>query len=82
MISAITNPFLYSYFNETFKNGLERIYSSCCLQMNREVNQISFNQTEYSVNQIKLLDRHPSSILLNGDSNSKISTKVTMISSN
>ena len=34
MISAITNPFLYSYFNETFKNGLKKIFSLCCPQIN------------------------------------------------
>ena len=26
MISAISNPFLYSYFNETFKDGFEKIF--------------------------------------------------------
>lgn len=30
MISAIANPFLYGYFNETFKDGLEKIFSICC----------------------------------------------------
>lgn len=30
MISAIANPFLYGYFNETFKDGLEKIFAICC----------------------------------------------------
>lgn len=30
MISAISNPFLYGYYNETFKNGLEKIFSYFC----------------------------------------------------
>ena len=30
MISAIANPFLYGYFNEAFKDGLEKIFSNCC----------------------------------------------------
>jgi hypothetical protein len=53
MISAITNPFLYSYFNETFKNGLTKIFSSCCPQINRDVNRISFYQAEHSVSHNK-----------------------------
>jgi hypothetical protein len=48
MISAMTNPFLYSYFNETFKNGLQKIFSSCCSQMNREI-----NQTDYLITNVK-----------------------------
>ncbi len=90
MISAITNPFLYSYFNETFKNGLERIFSSCCLQMNREINQISSDQTECSGTQIKseknLLQSTSSSYQpsnsLNGDCHSRLSTGLTIMSSN
>ncbi|CAF1166713.1 unnamed protein product [Rotaria sordida] len=54
MISAITNPFLYSYFNETFKDGLQKLFSSCCPRMNREINQISFDTTICSTNQINL----------------------------
>lgn len=50
MISAISNPFLYSYFNETFKNGLERVFSLCCLSINRETDQILFSQTDYPLN--------------------------------
>jgi hypothetical protein len=46
MISAITNPFLYGYFNETFKDGLERIFSLCCPNMNRDINEIYFNTTD------------------------------------
>jgi hypothetical protein len=90
MISAITNPFLYSYFNETFKNGLERIFSSCCLQMNREINQISSDQTECSGTQVKseknLLQSTSSSYQqsnsLNGDCHSRLSTGLTIMSSN
>jgi hypothetical protein len=46
MISAITNPFLYGYFNETFKDGLEKIVSLCCPQMIRDKNNIYYNQTD------------------------------------
>lgn len=54
MISAITNPFLYSCFNETFKDGLHRLFSSCCPRMNREINQVAFDAAEYKTNKIKL----------------------------
>jgi hypothetical protein len=54
MISAISNPFLYSYFNETFKDGLKRIFSFCCPPMNRGINQMSFDQMDYSTNKIKI----------------------------
>lgn len=30
MISAIANPFLYGYFNETFKEGLAKLFAMCC----------------------------------------------------
>ena len=53
MISAISNPFLYSYFNETFKDGLKRIFSLCCPQINREINQI-----DYSTNKMKTEKNH------------------------
>lgn len=46
MISAITNPFLYGYFNETFKDGLEKIFSSCCPQMIRVKNKLYYDQTD------------------------------------
>jgi hypothetical protein len=46
MISAITNPFLYGYFNETFKDGLGKIFLLCCPQMNRNVNEIYFDQSD------------------------------------
>ncbi|CAF2831853.1 unnamed protein product [Rotaria sp. Silwood2] len=54
MISAMTNPFLYSYFNETFKDGLQKFFSLCCPRMNREIKQVSFNQTLCSTNKINL----------------------------
>ena len=41
MISAITNPFLYSYFNETFKEALEKVFLSCSPQIHRRI----FHQT-------------------------------------
>lgn len=46
MISAITNPFLYGYFNETFKDGLQKIFSSCCPQMIRMKNQLYYDQSD------------------------------------
>ncbi|CAF3336744.1 unnamed protein product, partial [Rotaria sp. Silwood2] len=50
----MTNPFLYSYFNETFKDGLQKFFSLCCPRMNREIKQVSFNQTVCSTNKINL----------------------------
>jgi hypothetical protein len=94
MISAMTNPFLYSYFNETFKNGLQKIFSSCCLQMNREKNQISFNQTDHTITNVKLEKNNFQSrsghyqqvSTLNADFNSRSSqnpsSRLTIISSN
>jgi len=46
MISAITNPFLYGYFNETFNDGLERIVLLCCPQMIRDDNNTFYDQTD------------------------------------
>ena len=47
MISAISNPFLYSYFNETFKEGLTRLLSSCSPRIHRRnVNRVSFHQNQ------------------------------------
>lgn len=46
MISAIANPFLYGYFNETFRDGLEKIFSLCCPQLNREIKQICYEQAD------------------------------------
>jgi hypothetical protein len=46
MISAIANPFLYGYFNETFKDGLQKIFSLCCPQMMRDKNQLCYNKTD------------------------------------
>ena len=46
MISAITNPFLYGYFNETFKDGLERIFSLCCPHMIRVQQKIYYDQSD------------------------------------
>jgi hypothetical protein len=46
MISAITNPFLYGYFNETFKDGLEKIFSLCCPHMMRVQQKIYYDQTD------------------------------------
>ncbi len=46
MISAITNPFLYGYFNETFKDGLEKIFSSCCPNMIRVQQKIYYDQSD------------------------------------
>ncbi|CAF1094209.1 unnamed protein product [Adineta ricciae] len=48
MISAITNPFVYGYFNETFKDGLERIVSLFCPRFNRNINVIYYKQTDIS----------------------------------
>ncbi|UJR16493.1 hypothetical protein I4U23_003395 [Adineta vaga] len=48
MISAISNPFLYSYFNETFKDGLKRILSICYPHFHRTIDRKSIDQTEYS----------------------------------
>ncbi len=82
MISAITNPFLYSYFNETFKTGLQRIFSSCL-----HINQMKFDQTEDFVRKIKL-ERNSSQIRTSDYRPSSIrtsynpSTRLTAISSN
>jgi hypothetical protein len=46
MISAIANPFLYGYFNETFKDGLEKIFSLCCPQMMRNKNSLYYDKTD------------------------------------
>ena len=46
MISAIANPFLYGYFNETFKDGLEKIFLLCCPNMNRNINEIYYDPTD------------------------------------
>jgi len=46
MISAIINPFLYGYFNETFKDGLEKIFSSCCPHMIRVKNELYYDKTD------------------------------------
>jgi len=87
MISAISNPFLYSYFNETFKDGLKRIFSFCCPQTNRVINQMSFDQIDDSKNKIKTeknslsknltseLSYNHSSLILNG--NGKYSLSVS-----
>ncbi|CAF0758969.1 unnamed protein product [Adineta steineri] len=45
MISAIANPFLYGYYNETFKDGLEKIFSICCPHLNRDINKIYYDQS-------------------------------------
>ena len=51
MISAISNPFLYSYFNETFKDGLQRIYASLRPQIpERILNRISLRETRSNTN--------------------------------
>ncbi|CAF2151771.1 unnamed protein product [Rotaria magnacalcarata] len=54
MISAISNPFLYSYFNETFKHGIRKLCSLCCPQMNIEIRQSTINQSTNSLHRIKL----------------------------
>jgi hypothetical protein len=89
MISAITNPFLYSYFNETFKNGLQKIFSSCCSSMNKGNNQISFDQTDFSINNIQIENSNlqsRSSMTLNGNfisrKSQEPSSRLTIISSN
>ncbi|UJR29996.1 hypothetical protein I4U23_017543 [Adineta vaga] len=46
MISAITNPFFYGYFNETFKDGLEKIFSLCCPRINPNINEIYYKQAD------------------------------------
>lgn len=46
MISAISNPFLYGYYNETFKNGLEKIYSYLCPQKQRKPKKKETDHTE------------------------------------
>jgi hypothetical protein len=46
MISAIANPFLYGYFNETFKDGLQKIFSLCCPQMMRNKNSLHYDKTD------------------------------------
>ncbi|CAF0799241.1 unnamed protein product [Adineta steineri] len=64
MISAISNPFLYSYFNETFKDGLTRICCLCCPNLNRRLNKFSFNQIGNSTKRMKL-ETTKTSIFLN-----------------
>ncbi|CAF4929606.1 unnamed protein product [Rotaria sp. Silwood1] len=54
MISAMTNPFLYSYFNETFKDGLQKLFSLCCPRMNREIKKVPFDRTLCLTNKIEL----------------------------
>jgi hypothetical protein len=46
MISAIANPFLYGYFNETVKDGLGKIFLLCCPNMNRNINVIYYNPSD------------------------------------
>ncbi|CAF1366724.1 unnamed protein product [Rotaria sordida] len=57
MISAITNPFLYGYFNETFKDGLEKIFSFCCRHMNRGINEMGYNQSNIPISET-ILKKH------------------------
>lgn len=53
MISAVTNPFLYGYFNETFKNGLKKFFSFCYPQINIEIHEIPSDQSRFSLNTIQ-----------------------------
>ena len=46
MISAITNPFLYGYFNETIKSGLETIFCVFFSRKNRNLDGTDCNQTD------------------------------------
>jgi len=54
MISAIANPFLYSYFNDTFKNGLQKMFSLCCPHLERDINTIYDDQTQVPSLELKL----------------------------
>ena len=54
MISAISNPFLYSYFDETFKDGLHRIFLLFCPRIHRTVNQVSLRENGNIVEQVPL----------------------------
>jgi len=46
MISAITNPFLYGYFNETFQDGLTKIVSLFCPQFLHNKNRQFFDSMD------------------------------------
>ena len=53
-MSAIINPFLYGYFNETFKDGLENIFLLCCRSMKK-------NTTKFTI--IKQIFPHLNSLV-------------------
>lgn len=74
MISAISNPFLYGYFNETLKDGVRRIFSLCCPRLNRGVNQISFDQSDYFTTKIKAERNSVNNILPSETSYTPLST--------
>ncbi|CAF1018968.1 unnamed protein product [Rotaria sp. Silwood1] len=63
MISAIANPFLYGYFNETFKDGLEKIFSLCCRHMNRRLNEIRYTQSNNRIPEITLKRKQNGSLV-------------------
>ena len=71
MISAITNPFLYSYFNETFKDRLKKFFALCCQRRNKEKNQVSLYLTDYSATRIQV-DKN---MLLSSNTKSNIKRK-------
>ncbi|CAF0987115.1 unnamed protein product [Adineta ricciae] len=77
MISAISNPFLYSYFNETFKDGLKRIFSFCYPRLNQGLIRKSIDQTDYSRTRETFSNSIKSSGVLNHANNYPISAKST-----
>ncbi|CAM4847971.1 unnamed protein product [Rotaria magnacalcarata] len=62
MISAITNPFLYGYFNETFKDGLGKIFSLCCQHMSRQKNELHCDQVNIPQSEVTLKN-HQNNVL-------------------
>ncbi|CAF3459015.1 unnamed protein product [Rotaria socialis] len=74
MISAMSNPFLYSYFNETFKHGIRKLCSLCCPQMNIEIRQITIDQSTNSAHRIKLDKNYFNDKQMNSTYNQSLST--------
>ena len=47
----------YKTFNETFKDGLEKIFSFCCRHMNRSINEMGYNQSNIPISET-ILKKH------------------------
>lgn len=77
MISAISNPFLYSYFNETFKDGLKRIFSLCYPPLKQSLIRKSIDQTDYSRTRETFNNSMKSSSILNHANTYPLSLKST-----